>query len=229
MAAVADRVDDAVEAVDVLAQHADLLVRPQARPALVDEDGLAGVVVRVPAGQGERCVLDVGLGDMLLADGEQLLEFAGVVLVRALDGGPAAIQVDQHRGRDRDLLEERPVVAHGVAAEGHVGRPLHLPPVHLAVADGHDPVPEPGHLLVHAGSMTGHLRQPPLDRVGRIVVGQVWRMSGGQWVPREHRRDGLPGSLPDVCLHLPRIGTEGRPTQDVGDELCGRGCHRARH
>ncbi len=86
----------------------------------------------------------------------------------------------------------RPCVAGAqrVLAQQLVRRPLHLPPVDLAVADGHDPVPEPGHLLVHPGPVARHpwsattctgSDESSLVRSGGFEVGIGSRRASPRW------------------------------------------------
>ena len=100
-----------------------------------------------PAGEGPGGLADVALGVMPGAQGEQLEELAGEVLVGlVLLAGPA-VEPDEHGRVGDDRLQER-----GEAAQG-VGPQRLVLPVHerdrldLLVAGGEVAVPEEGELL----------------------------------------------------------------------------------
>ena len=181
------------------------------------EDGGRGVPVDVPAGEGLRAGFHVGLGDVVDADREQLLQLAGVVLVRVDGLGGVAVEVDQHRGVDGHLEGHRAEVAERLLAEQQV-----LVPHHLPVAD-----------LVDAGREDGRARTRPSSRGGRrpgpacgaattsaaLAVAGVEHRIGGQRRGRggQDAREGRRQSAGVQCLDLSRVGPETGPAQQVGD------------
>ncbi len=84
------------------------------RLARVEDRGLAR---DPPTGERLRALDDVGLRHERARDGEQLHELARVVLVRFVAGRVGAVEVDEHRGIDRDLVRELAKVAQRVQAQ----------------------------------------------------------------------------------------------------------------
>src|SRR5207302_648517 len=67
-----------------------------------------------PSGEALGCGLYVVLAERVRAHREELHQLARIVLVRALSGGRAEVEVAQHAWVDRDLLHHRAKVAEGV-------------------------------------------------------------------------------------------------------------------
>src|SRR5262249_42004781 len=84
---------------------------------LVLADEAAGLLIDAPAGESAGRLLDVALAVLALAQGEQLQELAGKVLVGLACHAACAVEIDQHRGSARTWLEQRRVVAARLAAE----------------------------------------------------------------------------------------------------------------
>jgi hypothetical protein len=130
-----------------------MIVRVEPRGAAADVDP--------PSGQRASRLPHVVLGVVADAEGEQLHELAGQVLVRLADPVPAAVQPDQHRGIDDHRVGEGAEVAAAEPAQRLVLRGHQLRVAHLPRAGGEVAVPEPGHpfreRLVHGG----HPVQPP--------------------------------------------------------------------
>ena len=186
------------------------------RRVLVEDRG-GGVPVDVPPGERLRAGLHVGLGHVVDADREQLLELAGVVLVRVDRFRRVAVEVDEHRRVDGHLEGHRAEVAQGLRAQELVLVPHHLPAADLVDAGREVAVPEPDHLLVEPGGRVPHPPQPPGRRP--LAVAFVEDGIGG-----ERRRGGTEDAVEGgresagvQGLDLSREGPETRPAQQVGD------------
>ena len=151
-------------------------------------EGVVQVLVERVAGEGARRFVDVLLGVVADADGEQLLHFAGVVLVRRALAVQAVVEPDQHGRVARDLLQQRLEVAEAVVAE-QLDLLQHQHGVaDFAVGRGEVVVPEEGHLLLERPLRVQHAVEPPelggFDLFGIAEVGRQRRQQlvGGRIV-----------------------------------------------
>ncbi len=144
---------------------------------------------QIPSGEHARRGVDVGLGVVADAHGEELHDLAAEVLLRHRAGVGAAVEPDQHRRVLGDLDQECLEVAERVVAQ-HLDLPADTARI-LARLRGHVArrfgrgrrarqlrvrrrevvVPEERHLLLERAVGVQHPEQPPLLRVGDDGVG----------------------------------------------------------
>ena len=176
---VAHRVDDLVVPLHVPPEERH---RRRQRVLRV-EAGEAGLPVHVPARERLGAVAHVGLGVVPRAHREQLHDLTGVVLVGRGHHRRIAIEVDEHRGIDGELLEQRAEVPQRVGAQQHVLVPHHEPAADLVDARAEVRVPEPRHLLGEAHCRIRHPQHPP---DGRLPALERRRRRKRWWRRREH-------------------------------------------
>ena len=169
------------------ADHAqDLLAREISR---LPEDGLLALVVdaRVPriadalavdapAGVGARRFLNVVLRVVALAQGKQLHDFAGKILVglaRVFGAGillaaSRAIEIKKHRGVLRHGDKKLPEGLEGIAAQRLVLEPEEIGITHFLEAGGEVAMPEKGHLFLERTQPQRHPANPPVAQVRHL-------------------------------------------------------------
>ena len=160
---------------------------PVAGPA---EERLGAVVVQlglepellaagVPAGEGAGRLADVLLGVAAAdAQGEQLHQLAGVVLVSLALDVAVGVEPDEHGGVLAHRLQERLELAQGLLAQRQVLLEHQAGADDLVDAGGEVVVPEQGELLAERVQAVQHGVQPPAaQRHGVVLVGD--QLAGG--------------------------------------------------
>ena len=107
----------------------------------------AARILADPAGERPGGLADVVLREMAGAQGEQLEELAGEVLVGLVLLAGAPVEPDEHGRVGDDRFQERGESAEGVGSQRLVLLVHQRDRLHLLVAGGEMPVPEEGELL----------------------------------------------------------------------------------
>ena len=135
------------------------------------------VVVAGEPGQGAGAFADVGFGVFALAEGEELHELAGEVLVGPAAAVAVVVEEHQHGRVAHDAPHHVGERAVGVAAEQCVLLEHEVRITHVAPARGEVAVPQQHQLLLHRARRARHPAGPPVAQlIDQPTVSPVARL-----------------------------------------------------
>src|SRR3954469_24444223 len=120
-------------------------------------------------GEGAGCFADIFFGVMSLTQGEELHDFARIILVGMLFAALGLIEPDEHGRVARNVLEEGEPIARGMLAKGLVLQKHVIGVAHLLRTGGEVAVPKEGELFLKGTRSPGHALQPPTAQIHDVL------------------------------------------------------------